>query len=61
MGKSYQDMQYYLNTCRIKRNKSDYDTAGLISPNDARELIDTVKKLFDDIKKWLRDNYPQYI
>ena len=61
LGNSYKEMKKYLDTCRVKRNKSDYDTAGIVSSNEVRDLVATTNELYKDIKNWLKDNYPQYI
>ncbi len=61
MGSSYLKIKKYLNHCRMKRNKSDYDTAGLISPTDVKDLIQTANQLYKDVKNWLAINYPEYL
>jgi len=47
-----------LDAFRKKRNISDYDRVGAISPAEAREMFKSAKRLRDDVIKWLRDNYP---
>jgi uncharacterized protein (UPF0332 family) len=51
----------YFNACRIKRNRTDYDRAGEISEKEAKELLAEAKKLYQKIKTWLKENYPQYL
>jgi hypothetical protein len=39
----------YLETCRVKRNTAEYDIAGRISPEEARELVAFAEGLRDDV------------
>jgi uncharacterized protein (UPF0332 family) len=61
MGKEYKDIQDYLNACRAKRNTSDYDLAGTISHSEAFELIETAEELYEDVRNWVKINYPEYV
>ena len=61
LGRDYIELRDYLNACRTKRNICDYDMAGTISESEAMELIDTVKELYLKLKKWLYNNYPEYL
>jgi hypothetical protein len=59
-AKKYEEIRDYLNSCRAKRNISDYDKAGAISKNEMDELIDTANRLYEDLKIWLQKKFPQY-
>lgn len=48
----------YFNTCREKRNVTDYDLAGHISEEEVEELIREVKKFRQDVLSWLQNNHP---
>ncbi len=61
MGEAFTEIRDYLNVCRNKRNISDYDRVGSISPKEVDELINTANELFEEIVKWLQFNYPQYL
>ena len=61
LGARYEETRDYLNNCRAKRNISDYDTAGTISTNEVKELIETAEELFNDLLRWLEENFQQYI
>jgi len=51
----------YFNTCRMKRNRTDYDRVGEISESEAEELIKEAKAFYSRIKDWIAKNYPQYM
>ena len=60
-GINYEEISDYLNSCRSKRNISDYDTAGTISSKEVLELTETAEELFSAVKSWVNTNYPQYL
>ena len=41
LGSDFDEIVSYLNSCRTKRNISDYEAIGSISENEVNELIDT--------------------
>ncbi|SCA63710.1 hypothetical protein SCG7109_AW_00110 [Chlamydiales bacterium SCGC AG-110-M15] len=43
IGKSAKNYVSYFNSCRAKRNQSDYDCAGRISHSEVEELLREVK------------------
>ncbi len=47
-----------LDKFRQKRNISDYERAGLVTEQEAEEMIALAKQLRDDVEQWLRANYP---
>ncbi|MHA1794618.1 MAG: HEPN domain-containing protein [Promethearchaeota archaeon] len=61
MGEQFTEIRDYLNACRAKRNISDYDAAGTISESEVIELINTAEELFEELRKWLPKNFPQYV
>jgi hypothetical protein len=54
MGKGFAEIKDHFDSCRNKRNISDYDTAGGISRREVEELIMTTQELFEKIKNWVR-------
>lgn len=60
LGKSRSDDADYLDTCRIKRNTAEYDSAGQVSSNEALELIEFTKALREDVINWLRLNHAKF-
>jgi len=60
LGNKYYEVRDYLNICRAKRNISDYDSTGRISDTEVNELIETVEELYENVKDWLKQNFPGY-
>ena len=46
-----------LDKFRQKRNMSDYESAGLVTEQEAEEMIALAKQLRDDVEQWLREKY----
>ena len=57
MGKKYYTLFDYFDSCRAKRNRTDYDYAGSISRAEAEELIREVEKFLQTVKDWVKSNY----
>ena len=53
-----QDDADYLDTCRSKRNTAEYDSAGRISHDEAKELISFCGDLRKLVVAWLREKQP---
>ncbi len=51
----------YLENCRKKRNKVEYETAGSATDGDADELIRFTAGLREDVLAWLRSNHPELL
>lgn len=49
----------YLDSCRIKRNKVEYDYVGGASEDDAEELLSFVKELKTNVLAWLAKHHPE--
>lgn len=60
LGKEYNEMRDYLDSCRSKRNISDYDRAGAISQQEVNELIEATNELYAALRLWVTSNYPHY-
>jgi len=50
-----------LDKFREKRNISDYEKAGLVTEQEAEEMIALAKQLRDDVEQWLRAHYPSLV
>jgi hypothetical protein len=48
-----------LDQFRKKRNISDYERAGIVSDQEAREMIALARKMRRDVEKWLRTHFPE--
>ncbi len=51
----------YLDTCRKTRNTAEYESVGVVTEAEARELIDFTKRLRQDVLVWLKKNHPELI
>jgi hypothetical protein len=60
LGEKYIEIRDYLNSCRAKRNISDYDTAGTISEQEVKELYYVLIELQTELNTWLAQNYSDY-
>jgi len=61
MGKEIQEKALFFETCRRKRNTTDYDRAGEISAQDADDLIDNVSGFRDNVLTWLEKNHSELL
>jgi HEPN domain-containing protein len=50
-----------LDKFRKKRNISEYEDAGVVSEQEAKEMFVLAKKLRDEVEKWLRSNHPKLL
>ena len=56
MGNNYYTLADYFDSCRSKRNITDYDYAGAISDSEAKELIEEAEKFLEIIINCLKKN-----
>lgn len=59
MGARLQARADYLNTCRSKRNLTDYDRAGEVSDREVRGIIAETRAFRADVLAWLKKNHPR--
>ena len=59
LGADRQGDADYLAACRSKRNTAEYDSAGRISPEEARELVQFTVELREAAVSWLKANHPE--
>ena len=50
-----------LDKFRKKRNIIEYEQAGAVSEQEAKEIFALAKKLRDKVEKWLRSNHPELL
>jgi hypothetical protein len=55
------DLVDQLDTFRKKRNISDYERAGAVSDQEAKEMLILAKKLREMVTAWLKKKYPHLI
>ena len=51
----------YIDSCRRKRNKVEYNYVGGASDADVDELVDFTVSLRSDIVAWLKLNHPELL
>jgi len=61
LGPERQGDADYLDSCRSKRNTAEYDSAGQISPEEARELIEFSVELHLVVVAWLKEKHPELL
>lgn len=59
LGPSRTQDAEYLETCRRRRNKLEYDAIGGATVGDADELAAFSRQLRDDVLTWLREHHPE--
>lgn len=59
LGEAYRGDADYLDMCRSKRNTAEYDAAGRVSAEEARELLGFAGEFKGVVVSWLRENYPE--
>ena len=61
LGEAYRNSAAYLDTCRKKRNTVTYDTVGVVTEDDIRELIAFTESLRTDVIQWLNQQHPEFL
>jgi hypothetical protein len=59
LGDRWKDEADYLETCRRKRNIAEYDRAGVITEQDASELVTFVTELQEEVRRWLKKEHSE--
>jgi uncharacterized protein (UPF0332 family) len=57
MGNNYYKLADYFDSCRSKRNITDYDYVGTISDTEVEELIEEAEIFLELTQDWLNKNY----
>ena len=57
MGNNYYKLADYFDSCRSKRNITDYDYVGTISDSEVEELIEEAEIFLELTQDWLNKNY----
>lgn len=58
---NYSKLADYFDSCRTKRNITDYDYAGGISELEAQELIKEAEGFLEVTLNWLKKNYQDFL
>ncbi len=51
----------HLDKFRKKRNITEYERAGSVSEQEAKEMFALAKNLRDDVEKWFRSTHPELL
>ena len=58
MGEDVRDLALYFDSCRVLRNASDYDRAGVVAASDVEELIREAASFRERVMAWLAAGHP---
>jgi len=61
LGNKHRDNADYLDTCRKKRNETEYDFTGGISAEEVAELMAFCQELKTEAKAWLKQHHPKLV
>ncbi|MCB4791676.1 MAG: hypothetical protein LHV68_07285 [Elusimicrobia bacterium] len=61
LDKEHHSLADYFDSCRTKRNISDYTGAGNVSDAEVDEIIKEVESFYDFVISWIKKNYPGLI
>jgi hypothetical protein len=59
MGPDVAETVDYFEACRTKRHRSEYDSVGHISDDEADELVKEARKFTDSVRAWLKKKHPK--
>ncbi len=61
LGEKYKSDADYLDTCRKKRNETEYDFAGNVSEDEVLEIMQFCNELKVDVLVWLNKNHKNLV
>lgn len=61
LGAERQGDADYLDACRSKRNIAEYDRSGVVSIQEADELLGFVRELREPVRDWLLRRHPEWL
>lgn len=61
LGDKYKSDVDYLDGCRVKRNKAEYDTVGVVTLEEAQELLAFVAELKKTVMEWLSKKHQELL
>jgi hypothetical protein len=61
LGANWSDTSDYLERCSRLRGQVTYEQTGLVSEDDANDLLNTAKQLRADVINWLKANHPALV
>tara|TARA_Y100000294_G_scaffold367_1_gene303 strand:+ start:476 stop:745 length:270 start_codon:yes stop_codon:yes gene_type:complete len=60
LGGNLDDMVDYFDQCRRKRHNVDYDSAGITSDSEAKDLLEKANEFREIVDAWINDNHSQF-
>jgi len=48
-----------LNKLRLKRNISDYERPGIVTEQEAQEMVELAKLIRQQVEVWIRNNHKE--
>jgi uncharacterized protein (UPF0332 family) len=60
MGRTIAEFAAYMDACRRKRNRVDYDCAQAASDTEAVELLEKAEEFRGTVENWIRGHSPAY-
>jgi len=61
LGQEQSENTIYLSKCSTQRHHSLYDHAGVVSEQDAQDLLETARQLRLEVLKWLHADHPNVL
>ncbi len=61
LGSQWAEMADHIERCSRLRGQAMYDRVGVVSEQDATDLLDTAKQRRNDVIAWLKANYADLI
>lgn len=61
MGKNYHELSDYFDSCRAKRNITNYSCADKISEREAEELLKEAEKFRNIVVKFIEKKHPKFL
>lgn len=61
MGEDVRDLAVFFDSCRVLRNASDYDRAGVVTSSDVAELVREAVAFRSQVIEWLTATRPRLL
>lgn len=61
LGDRWGETADYVERCSRLRGQAVYERVGVVSEQDATELLETAKTMRNDVIEWLKGNYPELV
>jgi hypothetical protein len=61
LGSRWAETADHIERCSRKRAQAVYERVGVVSEQDATELLDTARQLRTDVIEWLNEYHPQLV